>query len=148
MSNASSNWLELPLTPPRWLLPAVLALAILAMLAIWTSAAPRWLLAFPMIAVGLTLFRLHRAPRGVLRFRDDGEVLWMDRESRERPLRLQGIGSRGPLRVLRFDADEGRFSAIYCRPGNLDAAQDRRLTLWLRRSGNSAAQVGNPALTP
>src|SRR5690606_25514438 len=125
-----------------------LLLTVLAALVPWISAMPQGFVVLPVIAFGLCAHHLHRAPRGLLRFREDGEVLWIDGDSREHALTLLGVGSRGPLRVLRFQAGQRRFSAMYCRPGNLDPAQGRRLTLWLRRSGNRVAQAGDPAVTP
>lgn len=148
MSNASSNWLELPLTPPRSLLPVLLALAMLALVAIRISAVPPWLMLMPVIVVGLLMYRLLCWPRGLLRFRDDGEIVRVDDDRREFGLRLLGAGARGPLRVLRLDDGERRFSAIYCRPGNLDTAQARRLTLWLRRHGSGEDRVDDTVAAP
>ena len=154
MSNASSNWLELPLAPPRWLLPVLFGLTALAMLAIWTSDLHRGDLALPLLCLppvllATILLRQSRRPVGRLHFRDDGSLLWLDADRRERELSLHGSAGRGPLRVLRMrDVDGRKLVAIYCRPGNLDAAQQRRLTLWLGRFAKVDATTGDRAVSP
>ncbi|MCB1560638.1 MAG: hypothetical protein KDI75_06045 [Xanthomonadales bacterium] len=149
MSNASSNWLELPLTPPRWLIPALLVLVVLAMLAIGISDLHWRFVAIPLLILPVLLMRLSRWPTGQLHFRDDGSLWWIDGERGEHALSLTGIATRGPLQVLRMvDAGGQRLVAMFCRPGNLDAAQQRRLTLWLRRFANIVTQSDDTAVTP
>ncbi|MEZ5484276.1 MAG: hypothetical protein R3F01_03820 [Lysobacteraceae bacterium] len=149
MSNASSNWLELPLAPPRWLMPALVALTALAMLAIAISDLHGRFVAIPLLILPVLLMRLSRWPTGQLHFRDDGSLLWIDHDRGEHELSLTGLASRGPLQVLRMADGGGRKRvAMFCRPGNLDAAQQRRLTLWLRRFANVDARRDDTALTP
>ena len=148
MSTASSNWLELPLTPPRWLIPTLMVLALLALVALWISAVPRVAVTLPLLPFGLLLHRLNQLPRGLLHFRDDGGLVWIDEHRREHDMRLIAASARGPLQVLRLGEGKHRFSAIYCRPGNLDATQQRRLTLWLRRHANATATASDTVATP
>jgi hypothetical protein len=133
--------LRIELRVSRALRASLLALAVLAGVALWLTALPRWsLLALPLLLAGAWP-RVRGGGWRALVLRSDGSAAALDADGAETdvvPCRLQ---RRGVLTVLTLEA-QGRMQTHLFTPETLDAEASRRLGLWYARH---AARRGDAA---
>lgn len=150
MTRASTPWsgayvpCRIDWHPSRWLLAALLSLAVAAPVAVLASEMPRpaaWPLAAAALLLGLRLARRERArPRRSLLFTADGRLLVDDAEVRA--IELQW---RGPLAFLSWrDAGGGRQRLAWW-PDTLPSRWRRELRLAVARL---PAAPGAPSVAP
>lgn len=142
--------LPLELRPSRALQGALLALALLAVLALWLSDLPVAMLPLPLLLMGLSLWRMRRLPRGRLLLRDSGQAEWWPLSTpgmaapEASPAELLGLEARGPIAVLSLRI-QGRLLRWPLASDTLPGPQLRALRLWLDRHGERAPA---PSSTP
>jgi len=126
--------------PSRWLLAALLLMALAAPLAVLASGVPRlaaWPLALAAAGQGLWLARREaRRPRRSLLFTADGRLLVDEAEAHAVDLQW-----RGPLAFLAWQDADGRRARLAWWPDTLPARWRRELRL-------AASRLRDPAHTP
>lgn len=128
----------------------MVALAVLGMLALWLSELATASLSLPPLLVAISLWRLHRLPRGRLLLHDSGQAEWWPQAApgmaapEASPAELLGLESRGPIAVLRLRI-QGRLLRWPLASDTLPGPQLRVLRLWLDRHGERAQA---PSSTP
>lgn len=120
------------------------------MLALWLSDLATASLSLPPLLVAISLWRLHRLPRGRLLLHDSGQAEWWPQAApgmaapEASPAELLGLESRGPIAVLRLRI-QGRLLRWPLASDTLPGPQLRVLRLWLDRHGERAQA---PSSTP
>lgn len=136
----------------RLLVFAVVVLAILAVVAVWFSAAPHWLhlaLSFLIVAYAVAaLGNMLRPHVHSLLWRADGsaELALNDRVSdgrREAQGAVSGARTMGPLIVLTLRWPPREREHLWLLPDNLDADTRRRLRMRLAAGTGAAVASGN-----
>lgn len=142
--------LPLELKPSPVLQAALIALTLLGVLALSLSDLPVAVLPLPLLLLGLSLWRLHRLPRGRLLLHDSGQAEWWPvsapgmAAAEASPAELLGLEARGPLAVLTLRI-QGRLRRWPLASDTLPGPQLRALRLWLDRHGERAQA---PSSTP
>lgn len=136
----------------RMLVILMLAVAMLAFLAVWTSAAPEWLrlalsLAIAVYAGAVAARQLRPRVRSVL-WRADGDVeLTLDDDMaasrREVHGAIHAVRVMGPLIVLTLRWPPRAHATLWLLPDNLDADTRRRLRMRLGAPLHTKTVSGN-----
>lgn len=138
---------------PSWVLQgALVALALLAVLAVWLSELPRAALLLGPGLAAISLWRLRALPRGQLVLHSGGQAEWwpqrLDSGFAPEPSTAERVRleSRGPLAVLRLRVQH-RIVRWPLASDTLPAAQARALRLWIDRHARPV-QDANPTPSP
>ena len=132
-------------TPSRWLLAALIGVAMVALLAIAVSAIPLWLQL--LLTAAACLYAWHSC-RSLLRpvirrcaWYEGGHWRVRDMAGQDHAASLRQASIRGGLIVLRFHSPLRRTTTLVLLPDNCDADTRRRLRVRLARA--SAAVEAN-----
>ncbi|MET1161544.1 MAG: hypothetical protein ABWY48_03310 [Pseudoxanthomonas sp.] len=131
--------------PSRWIIGALLALAVLAMFSILVSDLPRmaaWPLAASALALGVRWARREsRLPIHALVFPGDESPVMLD----GLPIQQAQLQWRGPLAFLRWQDRQGRTRRLSWWPDTLSAVNRRELRL---AAGSLDASRRRSAMAP
>ncbi len=146
--HALSPPLRIELAPSRWLRWAVLALALLAVFAVYSSNLPGAVqFVLPLLAV-LAWRSLSKKSSARLVFFGDGRVVELDELNAERPIQAIALHERGVFGVLVISRD-GKTKSLPWANDTLAADARRRLRLWMRQHApeTAASWFAAPAKT-
>ncbi|NOT86650.1 MAG: hypothetical protein HOP03_00535 [Lysobacter sp.] len=142
-SNASAPC-RFELRPSRWLIGAMLSMAVLAPFAVLASEMPRWA-AWPLAACAAACgayLAWREAKQPVLPVVIDSEgAATIDGQA----VQMLQVDWRGPLAFVTWRSAEGRFVRRSLWPDTLSPAQRRELRLALRPGGNGQSP---PSMAP
>jgi toxin CptA len=123
--------------PSRWLLAAVVAVAMLAMASVELSGLPTWaksgLVVFAVTCAGIALGRFWRPLVRRAAWNAAGHWRLIDADGREHVAELVRSVVRGAWIVLNLRRSDGKRIALILGPDNCDADTRRRLRVRLAR---------------
>jgi hypothetical protein len=129
----SSPPLRIELRTSGLLRAALVALAALASIALWRSAAPPWMPALPWMMLPFAWPRVRGERWSALALRGDGTASLLDDASGETPVEPRVLQRRGPLTALTVQLGQRRLAFVFL-PDTLDRRLRRELVLWFARN--------------